>query len=258
VSGLVHIVLNLPVFGLVLCRSAGIMVAAPVLSNTSIPVRVKAALATAIALVMFPFATANATLPPPNVFAYLPVVLTEFGLGLIVGLAASMVLASLNVAGEIMSQQVGLAMARTVAPGTDIESTAVSVFLGIIGILLFLAVDGHHWFVEALALSYRNVPVGEIQWSGEGASLISGGFGKMFVIALKAAAPVMGVMFLVSVLLALMAKAVPDMNILMVGYPVKVFVGLVAMVLTFPFLWPVIGAAFRDLQRQTALLARLF
>jgi len=258
VFDLVRIVLNLPVFGLVLCRSAGIMVAAPVLSSASIPVRVKAAFAALMTLIMFPFATANAALPPPNVLAYLPVVLTEFGLGLIIGLAASMVLASLNLAGEIMSQQVGLAMARVAAPDVQIESTAISVFLGIVGLLLFLAVDGHHWFVEALAISYRDVPVGNIQWSAEGTSIITGGFGTMFVIALKAAAPVMGIMFLVSVLLALMAKTVPDMNILMIGYPVKVFVGLVAMVVTFPFFWPVVSAAFRDLQRQTALLARLF
>ena len=256
-ADLIRIMLNLPVFGLVLCRSAGIMLAAPVFSSVSLPIRTKAAFVALLSLVMYPFAAAHAPAPPTQVIGYVPIIVTELGLGLIMGLAASMVIASFQVAGAMMSQQIGLAMARIASPDTQVSSTAVSVFLGTFGLLLFLAVDGHHWFVEALAISYRDVPIGGVQWSNQASQAIMGGFSKMFLVALKAAAPVMGIMFILNVLLALLAKTVPEMNILLIGYPIKVFVGMTSLVLTFPFFWPVASAAFRDLQMQMGLFARL-
>jgi flagellar biosynthetic protein FliR len=78
----------------------------------------------------------------------------------------------------------------------------------------------------------------------------------MFLFALRAVAPLMGIMFLVNIVLALMAKAVPQMNILVVGYPVKVFVGVLALALTFPLTWPVMHDAFYDLHAQLIALSR--
>lgn len=257
-ADLIRIALNLPVFGLVLCRSAGIMLAAPILSSISIPVRLKAALAVLLAIIMYPLAAVQPLVLPQAILGYLPVVATELGLGLIMGLAASMVIAALNVAGALMAQQIGMAMSRVVSPDTQLPQTAISVFLGLLGLLLFLAIDGHHWFIQSLAVSYTEVPIGEARWTAQATQSVLGGFSGLFIVALKVAAPVMGIMFMISVLIALLAKAVPQMNILLVGYPVKVFVGMTAMVLTFPFMWPVISDAFRGLQVQLLTLSRVW
>jgi len=257
VADLIRIALNLPVFGLILCRSAGIMLAAPVLSSTSVPARIKAALAVLLALVMYPLAAAHPIVLPQRAFLYLPIVVTELGIGLIMGLAASMVIAALHVAGSIMAQQVGMAMARVVSPDTQLPQTAIAAFLGIVGLLLFLAVNGHHWFIQSLAISYRDIPLGEAHWTPAVTQSMLSGFSSLFVVGLKVAAPVMGIMFMVNVLIGLMAKAVPQMNILLVGYPVKVLVGLSAMMLTFPFVWPVMREAFDGLRMQLINLAGL-
>ncbi len=249
--------MNLPVFGLTLCRSAGIMIAAPVFSSASLPMRVKAAFAVLITALMYPIAMSHNPTLPQSAFQYVPVIMTELGLGLILGLVAGLVLASLNIAGAMIAQQAGLAMARVAAPDSRISSTAVSVFFGMFGLLLFLSVDGHHWFIESLAISFRDVPIGKAHWNAGATDAISGGFSRMFLLALRIAAPVMGVMFMLNVLLGLIAKTVPEMNILMIGYPIKIAVGLSAMVMTFPFVWPVLSVAFRDLRIQMTLLARL-
>ena len=253
---LIRVALNLPVFGLVLCRSAGIVLAAPVFSNTSIPVRIKAALTVLLSLVLYPIAVRFRGDMPQVGLGYLPIIVTETGLGLIMGFAGAMVIGALHAAGDLMSQQIGLRLAQVTSPDTTLPMGAISGFLGIIGLLLFIAVDGHHWFIQSVAVSYREVPLGQVTWSPAVAGSMLAGFSSLFAHAIRIAAPLVGIMFLVSVMIALLAKSVPQMNILMVGYPVKVFLGLVCMALTLPFTLPVLRDAFRGLQLHLIQLMR--
>ena len=168
--------LNLPLFALVLCRSAGIMLAAPVLSSISVPLRVKTALAVLLGLVMFPFASRGIGNLPGAVLGYVPVVAGELGLGLLMGFSAGMVLASLEAAGGLAAQQLGMALAHVVSPDQQQDKHALSAFLGVFGVLLFLAVDGHHWLIHAVAVSYRAIPLGQVKWRPEFAEAINAGF----------------------------------------------------------------------------------
>ena len=246
---LIRVALNLPVFGLVLCRSAGIVLAAPVFSNALIPVRIKAALTVLLSLVLYPIAVRFSLRDMPQVgLGYLPIVVTETGLGLIMGFAGAMVIGALHAAGDLMSQQIGLRLAQVTSPDTTVSTGAISGFLGILGLLLFIAVDGHHWFIQSVAISYRAVPLGQVAWSPAVAGSMLTGFSSLFTYAIRIAAPLVGIMFLVSVMIALLAKSVPQLDILMVGYPVKVFLGVVCMALTLPFTLPVLRDAFRGLQ----------
>jgi len=251
---LLQAALNLPAFALVLCRVAGVVLAAPMLSSMSVPVRVKAALSVLLALAIFPFAASAGDLPQ-GVVAYVPMVLTELGVGLVMGFAASVVLAALEAAGGLAAQQMGVALAHVVSPDRSGEKPALSALLGVFGLLLFLSVDGHHWLLQALAVSYRTMPLGRVGWSPDFlAGVVQDSFSRFILCALRLAAPLMGIMFLVTVMIALVAKAVPQMNILLVGYPVKVFIGLVALVLTFPLIWPVLRGAFQRLQEDLLFL----
>jgi len=253
---LVQVGMNLPLFALVLCRISGIVLAAPVYSNVSIPVRIKAALAVLIGLVMFPVATQYSGPLPTQLLGYLPLAVTEVGLGLIMGLAAAMVIGGLYAAGEIMSQQIGLAMAKVVSPDSSTQMGAIAGLLGILGLLLFITINGHHWFVQALAISYAKAPLGEVTWKPVLITSTLSAYSNLFVLAIKIAAPVVGIMFLVTVMIALLAKSVPQMNILMVGYPVKICIGVSCMAFTLPFTLPVIRDAFNGLQSHLIQLAR--
>ncbi len=251
---LLRAALNLPVFALVLCRVVGLMLAAPMLSSVSVPMRVKAALSILLGVVMFPFAGQVGDLPS-TVLAYVPIVLTELGLGLLMGFAASVVLAALEAAGGLAAQQMGMALAQVASPDRAGDKPALSALMGIFGLLLFISADGHHWLVQAVAASYKTVPLGQVGWPQGVAGLVEDNFSGFILCALHLAAPLMGIMFLVTVMMALVAKAVPQMNILLVGYPVKVFIGLVALVLTFPLSWPVLRGAFQSLHDQLLYLA---
>lgn len=255
-SELIGAALNMPVFLLVLCRAGGIMISAPLFSNGLISVRIKVVLALLLALIMYPFAAKYSGPLPVSVLAYVPIVLTEVGLGLLMGFAGGLVLAILLAAGGIATQQIGLTLGELASPNFDEDMDEISVFFDIIGILLFLAVDGHHWFIQALAISYHDIPLGHFTLRPEAATNITNSFCMVFTYALRGAAPLMAIMFLVNVAVAVLSKAVPQMNILMVGYPVKVFVGLLSMILTFPLMWPVMRDAFGNLHYQLLHFAR--
>ncbi len=252
---LLKIGLNLPLFGLVLCRIGGLVLAAPILSSMTIPLRVRAAVTALLGLIMLPIAAHAPVALPDSVLGYLPIVLQEMGLGLLMGFSAAMLIASLEAAGGLAAQQIGVALAQVASPDTHRQEHVISVFLGIIGLLLFLAADGHHWLIRALASSYRQVPLGMAVWRSEFSELLREGLSGFTLVALRIAAPLMGIMFMLTVLIALIARTVPQMNILLVGYPVKVFVGVMSLVLTFPLMWPVLRAAFQNLQAQLTYLA---
>jgi len=253
---LLRAMLNLPMLALVMCRSAGIMIAAPLLSSASVPMRVKAALSFLLGVIMLPFAATDAAALPAHGLAYVPLALSELGLGLLIGFSASLVLAALEAAGGLMAHQIGLALASVASPDDAAERGVISVMLGLFGLMLFLAVDGHHWLIQALAVSYRKMPLGQAPWNESYAGTLDAGFSAFLVGTLRIAAPLMGMMFLVTVVIALVAKAVPQMNILLVGYPVKVLMGVVGMVLTFPLIWPVLRGAFGDLHARLLSLVR--
>lgn len=257
-NDLTNLALNLPVLVLVICRSGAILMTAPVLSGTSVPARVRVALAALLSLIMYPIAMQYSGPLPTGVLAYAPLVLREMGMGLMMGFAGAVAIASLEAAGGLIAQQVGLTLVEMSNPDREEEeSDQVTVFYGIFALLLFLAVDGHHWFIQALALSYREVPLGQAEFGPRLAELFNGQVDGLFTIALRVAAPVMAIMFMVNVVVALMAKSVPQMNILMVGYPVKVMIGVVAMALTFPLILPVARDAFAGLHRDLLTIVRV-
>jgi flagellar biosynthetic protein FliR len=248
--------LNLPIFVLVLCRASGIMLTAPILSSVEIPDRVKVILICLLSLIMYPIAAQHAGALPAGVLGYVPLVLTELGLGLVMGFAGGLALGAMRAAGSLAAQTIGLGTSDVALPDEEDTADEVATFFDIFCLLLFLALDGHHWFIQALAISYRDVPLGQAHFSPSVAAAMQAGLSKLFLFALRGVAPLMGIMFLVNVMLALMAKAVPQMNILFVGYPVKVFFGVVALALTFPLTWPVMHDIFSDLHAQLIALSR--
>jgi len=256
VNDLLGMALNLPVFVLVLCRASGIMLTAPILSSVEIPDRVKVGLTCLLSLIMYPLAAQHAGVLPAGVLGYAPLVLRELGLGLLMGFAGGLVLGAMRAAGSLAAQTIGLGMSDVSLPDEEDTADEISTFFDIFCLLVFLAVDGHHWFIQALAISYRDIPLGQVHFSPAIAAAMQTSFSNLFLYALRGVAPLMGIMFLVNVMIALMAKAVPQMNILVVGYPVKVFVGVLALALTFPLTWPVMHDAFYDLHAQLIALSR--
>lgn len=224
------------VFMMLFIRITALVVAAPVLGYQAVPVQVKVAFGLFLALVFYPLVSTQA---PPIDTRLIPlgiVALKEVAVGLLLGFVLGLLFAGARFAGDIIGFSMGLSIANVFDPESAQSVSLIGQFLYIVSLLVFILLNGHHFVFEALHLSYVAVPMGGLGMSallGEGLVKISG---FIFVVAIKLAAPVIVALFLIDVGLAVLARVVPQMNIFIVSFPLKIMVGLVMLMTTGPMM----------------------
>lgn len=215
------------VFILVFLR-AGIAVAMlPFFGSKNAPAGFRIGLAIAVSLLLTPVAPISVAHA-----GILGMVLREAVLGAAMGAAARALFYGVEMAGQIVSNAMGLSIATVFNPEMG-QSTEVARLYGLITLLVFLAADGHHRLVTFLIKSYEVLPLAGADL-GSTASLVMTGGAGLFLMSITLAAPVVVMMLVVNLLLGFLAKAAPQMNVFFVGYPVYIFVGFFVMLLGMP------------------------
>ncbi|MBW2095752.1 MAG: flagellar biosynthetic protein FliR, partial [Deltaproteobacteria bacterium] len=126
-----------------------------------------------------------------------------------------------------MGFQMGFNMASAMDPETGGQSTVISQFLYLFTILIFFSVNGHHMFIRALAASFYKVPPDSFHLDTPVVGALVRVSSDMFLIALKMAAPIMVALFLSHLSLGIVARTVPQVNVLMIGLPLNIFLGMI-------------------------------
>ena len=242
---------NFLVYILILFRVGGIMVFAPFFGSAMIPRRVKVAASMIIALVLLP--AAAPPIPKEISVGYvLQSAAGESAVGLLIGYAASLVFVGVQLAGMQIGQQMGTGIANVFNPLIETQISLISHFYFLFAIFIYLGIGGHHILLEALVGSFHTLPVGWMAISGRTLDMVITLFGQLFAIAFAVSAPVILALFLTTVAMGFVARTVPQMNILIVGFPVRVAVALVVMIFTLPaigrFLAETIGVLMKGLQ----------
>jgi flagellar biosynthetic protein FliR len=215
-------------FGILLVRPGALMMIGPGLGGQQVPMQVRVALTALLALALAP----SVTLPSGPSLGLLAVVFREVLIGLSLGLAARAVIAGAELAGHLCSQQIGFSYAATVDPEGGARNTVLASLYGLLATLTWLAIGGHHLLIRALDASYTGLPIGG---GGVDASLLTSVrevLGIVFVTGLRLAAPLMAVILVVEVALGLVSRAAPALNFFVIGYPVRIAVGLFVVALT--------------------------
>lgn len=233
-----------PNFLFILLR-AGIFVAVmPYFSSRSFPAQFKIGLAVAIAFVLAPvveFQTAGRSIPF--------MVIREMVFALALGFSVRFVFYAVDLAGQAISYSMGLAMATSFDPEFGGQSAEVARLQGAVAALMFFAMDGHHDVVYIFARGYEVLPAGQADMRALALEALDLG-GRMFVMGLKIAAPVMTGMLVTSILLGFIYKAAPQINIFFVSFPIYIFVGFLLMLLSIPVLAHVLGGYFGEMSAE--------
>jgi len=230
------------IFILVLLRVSAIVVTIPIFGSASAPARVKGGLSLAIAFLIVPFVEFDA---PPLEFLPLAVrMVGEVMIGIIIGFAGRLVFAGVQLAGQLAGFQMGFAIVNVFDPVTSSQVSIMAQFQYLFTVLVFLAVDGHHIFLSAIAESYRLVFPLDFHFSAQLAQGIAELAKSVFVIAIKAAAPAVTALLMVDIGFGLIARTVPQLNILIVGFPVKIAVGLIGIGLALPLVARMMSSIF--------------
>lgn len=219
-----------------LVRVSAILLSAPIFSHTAIPGLVKILTAFAISLALFPAAKlgGGVAIDPNDLSALFLFTVKETIVGLTIGFTAKLIFESLTFAFSFMGMQMGFAFAAYYDPSTESSTPTVAQFSVIIMTLLLLAFDGHHLIIRGIADSFQIVPLGLGSLTQVAASYLMDTGSQMFLIGLRLAAPVAIVIFVINVVFGVIAKSVPQINVIVVSFTINILVGLVVLGLMLP------------------------
>ena len=213
-------------FLLILLRISVVLFMFPIFGGMMVPKSVKAGLALMVTIVLFPVVKPDPRLFPENLLDSASLILSELVLGLIIGLTVRLFFAAVQLGGQLVGFQMGFAIANVLDPETGTQGSILAQFGYWIALLIFLALNGHHILLQTLANSFSIIKVGSFGL-GEGIfNHIVNASGEMFSMAVKVGAPAIAALLLTSAAFGIVAKMVPQVNILIVAFPLKIAVGL--------------------------------
>ena len=223
----------------VLIRVSTLFFLLPLFGARNIPSMWKAGLSFVVAIILTPVVPVPASLPvsAPEIILG---ILSEVLMGFILSLTIRMFLSASEMGGQFMSFQMGFSMAAAVDPQTGASSNVLTQFLYIFTLLLFFSMNGHHMFIKIMASSFYSVPPNSISFhTAIGNELIKAS-ANMFLLGIKIAAPILVALFLSNLCLGIIARTVPQVNILMVGFPINLCIGFVIFSFILMNIYPLI------------------
>jgi len=233
--------------GLYLVRASALVLFAPIFSAGGSIVGYRVALIAILSVLMY--ATTGTPLPGDvGPLVYGAMALRELLIGLFLGFLLRVVMLAPKVGGHFIGHEMGFAIASQADPETGVEMPLISRLYENFFLLGLLVVDGHHWLLRGLSTSFERAPVGDVRLSSDLALTLQHLFGEMFEAGLSFAAPVMVLLVLVSILIGLLARAVPYLNILEVSFTVRISLALFAMYLFAPLLEPIMTQLYEQLE----------
>lgn len=215
-----------------LFRIAGLLMIMPVLGGGEVPVRVRVALAFLMTVLIVPSLGPMPQLDPLS-FDSVLISMQQLIIGVAMGLMVLIVFNAVTMAGESIAVTMGLGFALLNDPQNGSQVPTVSQFYLILATLLFLALDGHHAIVMLLDASFTQLPVGQSLGSNALWVLVQWG-GIMFKGALSIALPALAAMLTVNIIMGVITRAAPQLNLFSVGFPITMTVGFLAMLFTLP------------------------
>ena len=234
-------IINIPLpqfqmFLLVFLRVTAILMIVPIFDSRSIPLLFKVGLSFSVSVLLFPMLELSGVVFLDKVLPFGLKVIGEIMLGVIIGFSVRLIFAGIQLAGQLAGFQMGFAIVNVMDPITSSQGSIISALKNLVAMLIFLSINAHHWFLRGVVESFRLVPPLEFHFSESLTEQLMRLAGNMFVIAVKVGAPIIVTLLLTSVALGLVARTVPQMNIFIVAFPIKIAIGLLVFGLSLPFL----------------------
>lgn len=235
-------------------RAGAFLTLLPVFSAASVPVTLRVLLAAMLAFLVGP--TLGPVPASPGFFSSIGRLVAEALIGLTLGFTTRLVFGAFEVAGQLITSELGLNLSSIVNPISTAPTQAPGMMLFLLATVLMFALDLHHWLIVGFVKSYAVLPVG-------GAHLREAVFehllkqtANMFVIAIQMAAPIMAVSFVVTLVFSVLGRAVPQMNVFSESFALRITAGLVVFALTLPLIAEHMSNALRRMPDDVLRVAQ--
>jgi flagellar biosynthesis protein FliR len=221
------------VFTLVLARVSGLVMTAPLLMSAEIPLQIRGFLTVAIAALLTPSQLGASAPYPADLIGYAVLIGTELILGMILGSGVMILLAGVQITGQLISQLSGMALADVFNPGFDSEVPLVAHLMYLTTLAVFLLIEGHRYLIAALLGTFATIPLGGARLPPTIGETIATLLSESFSLGMRAAAPAMVALLLATLLLGLISRTIPQINVMVVGFGVNsmIALGIIALAL---------------------------
>jgi flagellar biosynthetic protein FliR len=214
------------IFLLVLARVGGLVTFAPFWGHKAANSRIRVVLALALALVITPVVMPRIPTPPSDYGPFAVLMIGELVIGCVLGFAGRLVFSALEMAAQVLTFQMGFSLASAIDPSTQSNTASLAILAQMIGLMILLASDGHHWFLLATVKSYQTVAPGNFEISQSLVHLFLRLSADAIAVGVALAAPAIIILLVVEFALAIFGQAAPQFQILLLGFPIKIAVGL--------------------------------
>jgi len=216
-------------------RLSGIVMFTPFLGDAVVPAGIKAALVLTLTALLYPVLSSHIVAASPERWPF--ILGCELLVGIALGLAANLVFEAAQMAGQVLSVQMGYSLVTILDPQTQVESTVLSVFHQNFLLLIFLALNAHHWVLRAVARSFDYLPPGSAHLNGAFVTGLLAAAGSVLKIGVQIAAPILGATMVADLFLGLLSKASPQLPLLMLGPAIKGLFGVMLLSAVMRY-WP--------------------
>lgn len=245
-------------FALVLIRVSAFVVAMPVIGTPNVPTQVKILLALSLAIVIFPTVGWQKLNYDFDTFAIIPHAVKEAFIGLTFGFLSRAFFMAIMMAGQIMSISVGISAAQLYNPMLDEALSPFDQFYSIVGTLFFLTINGHHFLINGLVETYSMISLASSSLNLAAVGGVAGIATTATEMAVQISAPILVAILMLNIAMALIGRAVPQINILMTSLPITTLGGLAVVFMTLPLFLSEFGHFFGFSTSQVFELMRKF
>jgi flagellar biosynthetic protein FliR len=218
-------------FILLFFRFGALFMAVPIFSHNSIPVSTKAAMAFFFTIVFY------SSMPPLAIPITVPsiilAILSELFFGLAIGTILQIAFNAITFAGGQISFMMGFSMASAIDPQSGISMPIISQFLSLMALMVIFSIDMHHWMLLFIDGSLQNIPLGGFIMSEDFFNYVIKAMSNMFLVGFMIAFPITALSWLADVIFGMLMKTMPQFNLLVIGFPIKIIVSFVVLIATF-------------------------
>ncbi|MBF0431610.1 MAG: flagellar biosynthetic protein FliR [Fibrobacteria bacterium] len=252
-------VLDFELWAFVFIRLASMLFIMPIIGSTQVPVKVRVGLSLFISFVVFSALNTGPMDLPETLPEFFLLAIREIFLGIVMGFAGSLVFAGLNIAGRLIDINAGFAMVQSINPMTEANESIVGQIKTIVFTLVLIVTSAHLFFVRICIESFQVIPLLKVNVDmSKIASILIFLTSEAFVYGVKLSAPVIVPLLLATTGLAIMARIMPQMNVWLVGMPLKIGLGILTIIFVLPLTWEVFQKELDSVQFYQMAMMKIF
>ncbi len=231
-----HFWANFIIFLIILIRVSSIIIFAPVFSSSSIPPQLKIAFCLIFTIVLFSTVKPYIHITSLNALVIFSIIVRELALAILLALTVHFIWSGVELGAQLVGFNMGFAIANVLSPEQNIQISVLSEFESIFAILVFLAINGHYAFIKALAFSFKVIPVGGFITNQGIFEIFNRLVSMLFTVSFSVLAPAILALFITQVVFGLIARTMPQINIMIVAFPLSIAIGFITLGASFMFM----------------------